>query len=136
MNSGVLGTVLVERTQSFTLAQSIGFGLGSGLGYLLAVMLVTEAGNRLRSKAIPEAFRGLPITLIYIGVLALAIYGFTGHSVILGHPHLVYRGAGSRPFRIQCRQRECILRDAEHRCQRTGSFLGAGKRAGARGQGH
>ena len=83
VNSGVLGTVLVERTQSFTLEQSIGFGLGSGLGYLLAVMLVTEAQNRLRSRALPEAFRGLPITLIYIGVLALAIYGFTGHSVIL-----------------------------------------------------
>ena len=70
-------------TQSFTLEQSMGFGLGSGLGYLLAVMLVTEADRRLRSEAIPEAFRGLPITLIYIGVLALAIYGFTGHSVIL-----------------------------------------------------
>ena len=83
VNSGVLGTVLVERTQSFTLEQSLGFGLGSGLGYLLAVMLVTEAQNRLRSRAILEAFRGLPITLIYIGVLALAIYGFTGHSVIL-----------------------------------------------------
>ena len=83
VNSGVLGTVLVDRTQSFTLEQSLGFGLGSGLGYLLAVMLVTEAQNRLRSRAIPEAFRGLPITLIYIGVLALAIYGFTGHSVIL-----------------------------------------------------
>ena len=81
VNSGVLGTVLVERTQSFTLEQSM--GLGSGLGYLLAVMLVTEADRRLRSEAIPEAFRGLPITLIYIGVLALAIYGFTGHSVIL-----------------------------------------------------
>lgn len=83
VNSGVLGTVLVERTQSFTLEQSIGFGLGSGLGYLLAVMLVTEADRRLRSEAIPEAFRGLPITLVYVGVLALAIYGFTGHSVIL-----------------------------------------------------
>lgn len=83
VNSGVLGTVLVERTQSFTLEQSLGFGLGSGLGYLLAVMLVTEAGNRLRSKAIPEAFRGLPITLIYIGVLALAIYGFTGHTLLI-----------------------------------------------------
>ena len=83
VNSGVLGTVLVERTQSFTLEQSLGFGLGSGLGYLLAVMLVTEAQNRLRSRAIPEAFRGLPVTLIYVGVLALAIYGFTGHSVIL-----------------------------------------------------
>ena len=51
VNSGVLGTVLVERTQSFTLEQSLGFGLGSGLGYLLAVMLVTEAQNRLRSRA-------------------------------------------------------------------------------------
>ena len=70
-------------TQSFTLEQSMGFGLGSGLGYLLAVMLVTEADHRLRSEAIPEAFRGLPITLVYVGVLALAIYGFTGHSVIL-----------------------------------------------------
>ncbi len=83
VNSGVLGTVLVARTQSFTLEQSMGFGLGSGLGYLLAVMLVTEADHRLRSEAIPEAFRGLPITLVYIGVLALAIYGFSGHSVIL-----------------------------------------------------
>ena len=60
-----------------------GFGFGSGLGYVLAVLLVTEARHRLRSKAIPETFRGLPITLVYIGVLALAIYGFTGHSVIL-----------------------------------------------------
>ncbi len=83
LNSGVLGTVLVERTQTFTLGQSLGFGLGSGLGYVLAVLLVTEARHRLRSKAIPKAFRGLPITLVYIGVLALAIYGFTGHSVIL-----------------------------------------------------
>ena len=79
----MLGTLLISSNQNYTLEQSIAFGLGSGLGYLLAVMLVTEAGNRLRSKAIPEAFRGLPITLIYIGVLALAIYGFTGHSVIL-----------------------------------------------------
>ena len=79
----LLRTVLVERTQSFTLGQSLGFGLGSGLGYVLAVLLVTEARHRLRSKAIPKAFRGLPITLVYIGVLALAIYGFTGHSVIL-----------------------------------------------------
>lgn len=83
INSCVLGTVLVERTQSFTLGQSLGFGLGSGLGYLMAVLLVTEAQRRMHRRAIPRAFRGLPITLIYIGVLALAIYGFTGHSVIL-----------------------------------------------------
>lgn len=83
LNSCVLGTLLLGRTQSFTLIQSVGFGLGSGVGYLLAVLLVTEAQNRLRSQAIPAAFRGMPITLVYIGVLALAIYGFTGHTVIL-----------------------------------------------------
>lgn len=83
LNSCVLGTLLLGRTQSFTLLQSMGFGLGSGIGYLLAVLLVTEAQNRLRSQAIPSAFRGMPITLIYIGVLALAIYGLTGHTVIL-----------------------------------------------------
>ena len=78
--------VLLDEALFFFLGGSFGsggFGLGSGLGYLLAVMLVTEADRRLRSEAIPEAFRGLPITLVYIGVLALAIYGFTGHSVIL-----------------------------------------------------
>ncbi len=83
LNSSVMGALLVSRTQSFTLMQATGFGLGSGLGYILAVMLVTEAQLRLRSKAIPSSFRGLPITLVYIGVLALAIYGFTGHAVIL-----------------------------------------------------
>ena len=83
LNSCVLGTVLVERTQSFTLVQSLGFGLGSGAGYLLAVLLVTEGRHRLRSRAIPTAFRGMPVALVYIGILALAIYGFTGHSVIL-----------------------------------------------------
>ena len=83
LNSCVLGTLLLGRTQSFTLTQSVGFGLGSGVGYLMAVLLVTEAQNRLRSQKIPAAFRGMPITLIYIGVLALAIYGFTGHTVIL-----------------------------------------------------
>ena len=69
----------------------VGSGSGTGSGSATeeaaasdaAVLLVTEARHRLRSKAIPEAFRGLPITLVYVGVLALAIYGFTGHSVIL-----------------------------------------------------
>lgn len=83
LNSCVLGTVLITRTQVFTLTQSVGFGLGSGLGYILAVMLVTEAQTRLsNSQTIPSAFRGLPILLIYIGILALAIYGLVGHSIV------------------------------------------------------
>ena len=78
LNSCVLGTVLVERTQSFTLMQSLGFGLGSGVGYLVAVLVVDEGRRRLRSKDIPHIFRGLPSVLIYIGILSLAIYGLVG----------------------------------------------------------
>ena len=49
--------------------------------YLFAVLLVTEAQRRLRTDAIPPMFRGLPITLIYTGILALAIYSVTGHML-------------------------------------------------------
>lgn len=80
-NSTVVGTLLVTTTQNFSPAQSMGFGLGSGLGFILAVMMVTEAQRKLRSRSVPDAFKGLPITLIYIGILALAIYGFIGHTV-------------------------------------------------------
>ena len=83
MNSAFLLSRLPTRQSMLQFHLKRVFLLGSGLGYVLAVLLVTEARHRLRSRAIPKAFRGLPITLVYIGVLALAIYGFTGHSVIL-----------------------------------------------------
>lgn len=80
-NCCVLGTLLITTTQSFTLLQTMGFALGSGLGYGMAVWLVTEGKRRLENECVPSIFRGLPITLIYIGILALAVYGFTGHMV-------------------------------------------------------
>ena len=49
--------------------------------YVLAVQVVTEGQRKLQSDAVPATFRGLPITLLYIGILALAIYGFTGHML-------------------------------------------------------
>ena len=73
----MLGTLLVAASQNYNLLQSIGFGFGSGVGYLVAVLVVDE-GRRLRSKDIPHIFRGLPSVLIYIGILSLAIYGLVG----------------------------------------------------------
>ena len=64
--------------QNYNLLQSIGFGFGSGVGYLVAVLVVDEGRRRLRSKDIPHIFRGLPSVLIYIGILSLAIYGLVG----------------------------------------------------------
>ena len=82
-NTCVLGTLLICAAQSFTLAQSIGFALGSGVGYLVSVLLVSEGMRKMNRRAVPVAFRGLPILLIYIGILALAIYGFTGHGLAI-----------------------------------------------------
>lgn len=82
-NSCVAGTLLVSTIQNYTLPQSLGFGLGSGVGYLLAVLLVAEARRRLQGSQVPRAFRGLPVVLVYIGILALAVYGFTGHAVTI-----------------------------------------------------
>ena len=78
-NTCILGTLFISTIQSFSLVQTMGFALGSGVGYVLAVQVVTEGQRKLQSDAVPATFRGLPITLLYIGILALAIYGFTGH---------------------------------------------------------
>lgn len=80
-NTCILGTLLLSTIQNFTLMQTLGFALGSGVGYVMAVALVRGAQKRLQNEAVPATFRGLPITLLYIGILALAIYGFTGHML-------------------------------------------------------
>lgn len=81
-NCCVLGTILICVNQNFTLLETVGFSLGSGLGYLFAVAAVDEGRRRLRSKDVPAIFTGRPISLIYIGILALAIYGLVGHSIV------------------------------------------------------
>lgn len=78
-NCCVLGTLLIATKLNFTVAQMMGFALGTSIGYILAVALVTEGERRLQSRHVPDALRGLPIALIYIGILSLVIYGFTGH---------------------------------------------------------
>ncbi len=83
VNCSVLGTLLVCANQNYTLLQTVAFGLGSGVGYLFAVFAVDEGRRRLLSKDIPVIFKGLPSALIYMGILALAIYGLVGHSVVI-----------------------------------------------------
>lgn len=49
-NCCVLGTLLVAASQNYNLLQSIGFGFGSGVGYLVAVLVVDEGRRRLRNE--------------------------------------------------------------------------------------
>ncbi len=83
INSSILGTILLTLTQGFTLLQTIGFALGSSRGYFLAMLLITEGERKINHNQVPQNFQGLPVQLIYISILALAVYGLTGHSIAL-----------------------------------------------------
>ena len=82
-STAVLGTLLICANQNYTMLQSVAFGLGSAIGYVFIIFIVREGRRRLRSKDVPSIFQGLPSSLIYIGVLSLAIYGLVGHAVVL-----------------------------------------------------
>ena len=56
-NTCILGTLFISTIQSFSLVQTMGFALGSGVGYVLAVQVVTEGQRKLQSDAVPATFR-------------------------------------------------------------------------------
>lgn len=84
-NCAVLGALLLSTNGSIVKVSSaagiIGFGLGSGIGFTLAAYLIAISYDKLNSEQIPKAFRGFPITMIYIGILSLAFYGLVGHQL-------------------------------------------------------
>lgn len=77
-NSLVVGVALVCNVQfSSTLGGNIGLSIGACLGFTLLTFIVDEGIERLDNPDMPDAFRGMPATLVYIGILALALMGFT-----------------------------------------------------------
>lgn len=53
-------------------------GLGGGLGFMLAMLLMAEIRERLRLLPIPRAMEGVPIAFIVAGLMGLAFFGFAG----------------------------------------------------------
>lgn len=82
-NCTVLGVLLLLGTEfkDLSLGGFIGFSIGSGLGFTLALYLVSIAYDRLHSYHISKSFRGFPATLFYLGILSMAIYGMIGHEL-------------------------------------------------------
>lgn len=77
-NNLVLGIALVSNVQ-FTsgLGGIIGLAVGACLAFGLLTWLTAEGIERLDNPDMPDAFRGMPATLVYIGLVALALMGFT-----------------------------------------------------------
>lgn len=78
VNCAILGASLFMIVRPYTLIHSVGFGLGSGLGWMMAIVAMAGIRQRLQSSRIPEGLQGPGITLIIAGLMALAFIGFTG----------------------------------------------------------
>ncbi len=76
-NSLVVGVALIANFQFVSgFLGAIGLAIGACLGFALLSFLVDEGIERLDNPDMPDAFRGMPSTLVYIGILALAMMGF------------------------------------------------------------
>lgn len=78
-NCAVLGVVLINVSEQFDFIQSIVSSVGAALGYFLAIVLLASIREKTDNNPnIPEAFKGLPITLITVSLMSIAFLGFQG----------------------------------------------------------
>ncbi|MHC4479586.1 MAG: Rnf-Nqr domain containing protein [Planctomycetota bacterium] len=78
VNCAILGAALFMVIRGYTLMQSVGFGFGAGVGWALAITLMAGLRKKMGYSNIPGPFRGVAITMVVTGVMALTFMGFAG----------------------------------------------------------
>ena len=77
-NCAVLGVALLVIQKDFTLLESVVYALSTAIGFALALVVFAGLREHLALNDVPKAFKGIPIALITVGILALAFMGFAG----------------------------------------------------------
>ncbi len=77
-NCAVLGVALQNITKNYNLLESLTYGVGGGLGFLLVIVLFAGIRERLETSDIAKCFKGFPIALITAGLMSVAFMGFAG----------------------------------------------------------
>lgn len=77
-NCIILAVPLINAGEHYSFFESIAFGLGSGLGFALALVIMASIREKLEVADVPRPFKGLPISFIIAGLIALAFTGFSG----------------------------------------------------------
>ena len=78
VNCAILGGSLLMVERDFTFIQSIEFGIGSGFGWAMAIAALAGIREKLKYSDVPHGLRGLGITFIIVGLMALAFMSFGG----------------------------------------------------------
>jgi Na+-transporting NADH:ubiquinone oxidoreductase subunit E len=79
VNCSILGGALFMQTRAYaTIGEATIFGVGSGVGWLLAIVAIAAIREKIRYSNVPAPLRGLGITFILTGLMGLAFLSFAG----------------------------------------------------------
>lgn len=78
VNCAILGATLFMVIRHYNFAQAATFGFGAGVGWALAILLLAGLRQKMGYSNIPEPFRGVAISMIVTGVMAMTFIGLSG----------------------------------------------------------
>ena len=78
VNCAILGASLFMVERDYNFAESVTFGLGSGVGWLLAITALAAIREKMRYSNVPPGLRGLGITFLLTGLMAIGFMAFSG----------------------------------------------------------
>ena len=76
-NCAILGVALINIIKDYNFIKSLVFGVGAGVGFTIALIIMAGIRERLELADIPEPLKGTAITLIIAGLLSMAFMGFS-----------------------------------------------------------
>ncbi len=83
-NTLVFAVPLINYRSAFSVAEAIGAGVGAGVAFVIAVILINSGLKRLEmNKSIPKCFKGTPAMFVYVALISLAFIGISGNSVFI-----------------------------------------------------
>ncbi|MCI8835370.1 MAG: electron transport complex protein RnfA [Ruminococcus sp.] len=77
-NCAVLGVALTNVQRSYTILEGIVYGVGTAVGFTVAIVLMAGIREKIEYNDITESFQGTPIVLVTAGLMAIAFFGFSG----------------------------------------------------------
>jgi Na+-transporting NADH:ubiquinone oxidoreductase subunit E len=78
VNCAILGASLFMNERAYTLGEATVFGVGSGIGWLLAIAALAAVREKMRYSNVPGPLRGLGITFITVGLMSVGFMAFSG----------------------------------------------------------